>query len=205
MTMIASNRRRVRTVRLVLLGCVALAASSLHAAPELPRPPAPRFRLVSLSGNDLDLAELRTRGPVLLDFWATWCKPCLAALPELESIHDAYAARGLTVIGISTDGPRNFAKVRPFVARHGITYPIALDEDGDMQQKFQVRAMPMTVLIDTAGTIVHVSQGFRPGEGSRLRAAIDGLLPPRPGGAGMTPDSARPDSAAHDSTSGTRR
>lgn len=149
------------------------------AAPELAKARAPGFKLESVGGAPLDLEALRGRGPVLLDFWATWCKPCLAAIPELQKLHEEYAPRGLTLIGVSTDGPRNFAKVRPFVARQGITYPVALDEDGNMQQKYQVRAMPMTVLIDTSGTIVHVTQGFRPGEGSRLRAAIDKLFPAR--------------------------
>ncbi len=177
--MIASHRRGIRAALLLVFACGAF-VSSVSRAAELQRPLAPRFRLESLSGAKLDLAELRKRGPVLVDFWATWCKPCLAAIPELDAIHRAYASRGLTVVGISTDGPRNFSKVRPFVARQGISYPIALDEDGDMQQKYQVRAMPMTVLIDTAGTIVQVTHGYRPGEGNRLRAAIEKLLPPAP-------------------------
>ena len=138
---------------------------------------APRFKVESITGQKLELETLRLRGPVLIDFWATWCKPCVTAIPELEKIHRACDARGLTVIGVSVDGPRSFAKVRPAVNRLGITYPIVLDQDGSLQQKYQVRAMPTTVLIDTSGAIVHVMQGFRPGEGDRLRKLIEELLP----------------------------
>ena len=193
-------RNRLRNALLIAAAIVTLAAPG-RAAAQLAHARAPGFKLESVSGAKLDLATLRGKGPVLLDFWATWCKPCLAAIPELEAIHKEYSPRGLTLIGVSTDGPRNFSKVRPFVARQGITYPIALDEDGDMQQKYQVRAMPMTVLIDTSGAIVHVSQGFRPGEGSKLRAAIMKLLPAMP----AATEAAPVESAPSDSTPGTAR
>jgi peroxiredoxin len=168
--------RIARPARGVALALALLAGPALAQLPGN-RTLAPRFAIESLSGEKLDLEVLRRRGPVLLDFWATWCKPCLTAIPELEQIHKEFAARGLTVIGISVDGPRNFAKVRPFVTRLGITYPVAIDEDGSLQQKFHIRAMPTTVLVDTSGTIVHVKQGFRPGEGEHLKAPIAALLP----------------------------
>lgn len=169
------------------LAALALAiAAPAHAQLPNNRSLAPRFEIESLAGERLTLEALRHRGPVLLDFWATWCKPCLAAIPELQAMHQSLAARGVTVIGISVDGPRNFAKVRPFVRRLGISYPVAIDEDGSLQQKFQIRAMPTTVLIDTTGAIVHVGQGFRPGEGEHLKRRIEALL-----GAAAPADSSR--------------
>jgi cytochrome c biogenesis protein CcmG, thiol:disulfide interchange protein DsbE len=164
-------------------GVLAITAAALllgatTAPAQIPgnRPLAPRFVVEGLDGATLELETLRRRGPVLIDFWATWCKPCLAAIPEIQAIHEALEARGVTVLGVSVDGPRNFAKVRPFVKRLGIEYPVAIDQDGALQQKFQVRAMPTTVLVDTSGAIVHVAQGFRPGEGALLRARIEALL-----------------------------
>jgi peroxiredoxin len=159
-------------------GAIAVALlAALLAAPELPAATAPRFRITTLDGTRLDLETLRRRGPVLIDFWATWCKPCLESIPEIEALHWRYGPRGLTVVGISVDGPRNYSKVRPFVARLGITYPVALDPDGRLQADFQVRAMPTTVLVDTSGAVVRVMQGFRPGEGEVLAAALEKLLP----------------------------
>ena len=177
---------RSRTLRVACLAASLLAAalglpSRALSAPFADRSAAPRFSIRTLSGKRLDLEQLRKKGPVLLDFWATWCKPCLGAIPELEAIHEEYAPRGLTVLGVSLDGPRNYAKLRPFAARLGITYPLAIDEEGLMQQRYQVRAMPTTILIDTAGVVVKVTQGYRPGDGDELRAAVRALLPERRG------------------------
>ena len=165
-----------------------LLATLLVVPAKLPAAPAARFRVTALDGTKLELETLRRRGPVLIDFWATWCKPCLASIPEIEALHRRLASRGLTVIGVSVDGPRNYSKVRPFVARLGITYPVVLDPDGRLQADYQIRAMPTTVLIDTAGAIAHVMQGYRPGEEARLAAAIEKLLP-------AAADSAAADSA----------
>ena len=111
-------------------------------APLLTPPAAPGFRVQDVQGHTLDLAELLHHGPVLLDFWATWCTPCVQALPELEAWHRHYGPLGLTVVGVSVDGPRNFARVRPFVASRGLTFPIVLDRDGRLQQSYQVLAAP---------------------------------------------------------------
>lgn len=147
-----------RTLSALVL-CVALLAGSAHAAGT-----APAFRVRDLEGRTLELEQLRHKGPVLLEFWATWCAPCRAAFPELEAMQREHAECGLTVIGISVDGPRNVAKVRPFVAREGLTFPIVLDLDGRMQQVYQVNQIPTAVLIDTNGVVVASRTGFRAGE-----------------------------------------
>ncbi len=133
--------------------------------------------LTTVERARLPLASARRRGPILLDYWATWCKPCLASLPEIQAIHASFAARGLTVVGISVDGPRNAARVRPFITRMGLTYPIVFDEDGRLQERFEVRGVPNAVLIDTTGKVVRRFTGYRPGEGAALAAAIEALLP----------------------------
>lgn len=138
---------------------------------------APRFNVRDVRGRTVDLSELLRRGPVLLDFWATWCAPCVQSLPELEAWHRRYEPLGLTVVGVSVDGPRNFARVRPFVASHGLTYTIVLDRDGRLQRAYQVLAVPTAVLIDTSGAVVQVRTSYRPGEGARFEDGIRALLP----------------------------
>jgi len=157
------------------------ARGAVSAPIALERSRAPALRVRAVTGETLSLEKLLAGGPVVLDFWATWCKPCLAELPELEALQRKYRERGLTVVGVSVDGPRNFAKVRPFAAKLGLTFPIVLDEDGRIQQLYQVRAMPTTIVIDTAGAIVTVREGYRPGDTRGLEAEITKLLPPPPG------------------------
>lgn len=163
-----------------LMGAL-LTAAAIDSAPAAapPKAPslAPRFKVQDTRGRSLDLGELLRQGPVVLDFWATWCKPCHAALPELESWHRRYGDRGLTVIGVSIDGPRNYSKVRPFAARMGLTYPIVIDEDERLQHLYQVLAVPTAILIDSSGAIARVRTGYRPGEGAEMEQVIRSLLP----------------------------
>ena len=166
----AGATRAPLVLALCLMGVAPLARA---AEPPL----APSFKVKSVTGQTLDLAALSARGPVLLDFWATWCKPCLAALPELDALHRRFSPRGLTVIGVSVDGPRNFPKVRPMAQRLGLGFPIVLDEDGSLQQRYQARAIPTSVLISAEGRMVRVTQGWRPGETADLERAIEALLP----------------------------
>lgn len=172
---------------LLVVGAVLLGAAAAHAeAPALVGPErAPTFRARAVDGRVVDLSRALAEGPVLVDFWATWCKPCLASLPSVQALHERWQARGLTVIGVSIDGPRNFARVRPFARRLGLGYPIVLDEDGSLQQRFRVSAVPTSVLIAPGGRIVRVHAGWSPGEDAALEAAVEALL------AGAPADSAR--------------
>jgi len=173
------HRLMIGGIALLLLHASARPAHGAGAPSlALERSRAAAFRIRTVEGDALSLEKLLAAGPVVLDFWATWCHPCLAELPELETLHQRYRGRGLTVIGISEDGPRNFARVRPLAARLGITFPVVLDQDGRLQQLYQVGALPTTVLIDTAGTIVTVREGYRPGDTRRLETAIEMLISP---------------------------
>ena len=171
------------TITLFLAGsCVAPRAARAEETPDVVRdllpaaPPAPAFRVRTLEGKSLELAALLAKGPVILDFWATWCKPCLQALPEIQRVHEKWSARGVTVVGISEDGPRNQSKVRPFASRYRLGYPLTLDEDGSLQSAYHVRSLPTTFVIDRRGRIVHVEQGYRPGLETVLDEALEAVF-----------------------------
>lgn len=132
--------------------------------------------LRSVTGATVSLADSLAKGPVLLDFWATWCRPCEHSLPALQRLHERVRARGVSVVAVSIDGPRNWARVRPFAARLGLTMPVVIDEDGSLAQRFRVQAVPTSVLIAPDGRIVRTHAGFQPAEEDSLRAALEALL-----------------------------
>jgi peroxiredoxin/YHS domain-containing protein len=121
-----------------------------YLPPVLPRP-GPAFALKNLAGESVDLANLKGK-VVLVDFWATWCAPCVATMPEMQKLHERYAAKGLTVLGVSIDEDGE-KKVRPFIDKRKFSYSILLDDRGTWKT-FGVKAIPALFLIDQEGRIV---------------------------------------------------
>jgi len=113
--------------------------------------PAPAFSLKDLSGNTVSLADYRGK-VVLLDFWATFCSPCVKEMPRLQKLHEAYGARGFSVVGIATD-EEGAKLVAPAVARIKVKYPILLS-DPSAWQNYGVESLPALFLIDRKGQIV---------------------------------------------------
>ncbi len=123
-----------------------------YVPPELPRP-APGFTVRALDGGEIRASSLRGK-VTLLDFWATWCKPCVANAPELSRLHREWSGRGFQVLGISIDEGGE-KKVRPFLKKHAVTYPIALDTAKPAAwEAFRVKAVPAAYLLDAEGNIV---------------------------------------------------
>ena len=135
--------------------------------------------LPDLDGNNVSLGSYLGEGPLVLDFWATWCKPCLLAMPELQALYTELAPRGLRVVGINEDGPRNAAKVRPFLQTNGYTFPVLLDLNREVQRRLQAIALPTTLVFDQNGVLLHSSFGYRPGETAKLRTLLEPHLAPR--------------------------
>jgi peroxiredoxin/YHS domain-containing protein len=150
------------------------AEPAAYVPPLFPRP-APDLALIDLEGKPLTWKTLEGR-VVLLDFWATWCTPCRKSMPELQALHDKYAERGFTVVGVSIDegGP---SVVKKFVAARKVTYPIALDpESSPMWERFRVKAVPAAFLVDPKGQIVAQWLG-RPASVREVEQKIEDLLP----------------------------
>ncbi|HEX7878995.1 MAG TPA: redoxin family protein [Candidatus Eisenbacteria bacterium] len=116
----------------------------------LPRP-APEIN-VHINGEDLPLSEFKG-SVVLIDFWATWCKPCVKMMPNLQKLYDKKKLEGLTVLGISID--EDAGKAVTMVADKDLTYPIVIDTGERPSWKaFGVKAIPATFLVDADGKIV---------------------------------------------------
>lgn len=137
--------------------------------------PAPAYRAVSASGDSVSLHALRGK-PVLLNVWATWCHPCRDEIPELQQLHERYAARGLALVGVSVDATGDEAAIAAFARRYGMTYPVWRDPDERVSATFLVIGVPATFLIDRAGVLRWKKTGPIGRSDSTLIAAIERAL-----------------------------
>jgi len=119
---------------------------------------APRLIMEDLNGRTIRLSDYKGK-VVLLNFWATWCPPCRAEMPELVSMQREYGSRGLQVIGI-TYPPEQRARVRRFIRRFKVNYPIALGTRKTKTLFDGGQDLPMTVVIDREGLIREVIKGI---------------------------------------------
>jgi cytochrome c-type biogenesis protein len=111
---------------------------------------APDFTLVDQRGEPVTLSKLQGQ-VVFLNFWATWCGPCVQELPELAAFHQAHPQ--IPLIGISVDAGKSTAFVQAFAKRHGATYTLVHDPQGQVQARYGVGTLPTTYVIDPKGHI----------------------------------------------------
>ena len=121
----------------------------------VPRP-APAFSIPSPSGATINFDSVKGK-VTLVDFWATWCGPCVKAMPTLQKLHETYSAQGLSVIGIAID-EQGAKKVGPFLEKSKVkyTYPIAID-NADVWKAWGVRSLPTMVLVKDGQIVRHWS------------------------------------------------
>jgi len=111
---------------------------------------APALRLAALDGGTVDLARYRGR-PVLVNFWATWCAPCVREFPLLRRTLDAHRADGLVVLGVLVnDSPE---KARAFVGEHGGAWPVGIDRGGGAAAAYKLVGLPESVFVRRDGTL----------------------------------------------------
>lgn len=133
--------------------------------------PAPQVDLEMFDGSTRPLSDLYGDRPLIVNFWASWCPPCVTEMPDIEQVHQQLAGR-VGFLGINTqDGEE---EARRLVGETGVTYPLAWDREGEIFETFGVFGMPSTFFISRDGRVVGRHTGLLTEE--TLRQEIDELL-----------------------------
>jgi peroxiredoxin len=128
----------------------------------LPMPGAAKFRLSEHRGK-----------VVMVNFWATWCAPCREEMPAMERLYRQHKDAGFELVAVSLDAdPRS---VTPFIAEHKLSFPIALDPQMTLADKYGVRALPSSFIVDRAGTMTALAIGPRHWDNDASHSLIEAL------------------------------
>lgn len=135
--------------------------------------PAPDFSLELLDGSQFQLAKLKGK-VVVLDFWATWCGPCLQAMPQVDKVTREFKDRDVRLIAVNLqESPK---QIKEMLERHKLEMTVALDRDGEVAERYSANAIPQTVIIDREGKIARLFIGGGPHLGDQLRQSLESVL-----------------------------
>lgn len=130
----------------------------------------PAIVLNDVNGNIVRTDTITNSGkPIIIDFFATWCKPCNR---ELNAIHDVYSEwqeeTGVKLIAVSIDEAQDIFKVKPMVDTYGWEYDILLDPNGDFRRAIGAQMIPYTIIVDGKGKIIYQHSGYTDGEENEI-------------------------------------
>ena len=152
--------------------------SNTSTAGEIPAPQqgflAPDFELKATTGETVKLSDLRGQA-VLVNLWATWCPPCRAEMKSIEKVYSEYKDQGLVVLAVNMTYQDDRTKIAPFIAEQRLTFPILLDETGEIGKDYQLRSLPSSFFINRKGIITEVVIGGPMAE-ALLRTRVEEIL-----------------------------
>ena len=154
--------------KILLLAMMAICALTINAQ-------LPNVKLQDMDGNAVQTSEISNDGkPIIISFWATWCKPCLR---ELKAIHEVYPdwqdETGVKMIIVSIDQAQDAHRVKPMVDGFGWEYEVLLDPNGDFKRAMNVQNVPHVFVLDGKGKIVYNHTGYVDGGEEDIREALD--------------------------------
>lgn len=153
------NQQRI-LARLLLAGVILTAGSGLvwGMGSRVPAvgTTAEDFRLADLDGKQQSLSQYRGK-VVLVNFWATWCKPCTTEMPAMQAMYDKLRDKGFVVLAVNE--LEDEAKVRDHIKQHGHTFPVLMDRDNKVANQFGVFGLPVSVFIDEKGVVQEYIKG----------------------------------------------
>jgi peroxiredoxin len=130
------------------------------------------FTLATPGGGTFKLSEHRGK-VVMVNFWATWCPPCLEEMPAMDRLYRQHKDAGFVLIAVSVDADAR--KVTPFVTEHKLTFPIGLDPKMDLANGYAVRALPSSFIVARDGTLAALAIGPRHWDGDAAHSLVEGM------------------------------
>jgi thiol-disulfide isomerase/thioredoxin len=137
-----------------------------------------------MDGNRVYVDSLLAEGPVVINFWATWCGPCRVEMPKLQKVQAELEGEKVHFAAISLDARRSKSRIEAYVRDNGISLPVYRDPEGTLAKKFKVMAIPTTILLDQDAEIAYKTRGYRPGDEILLKKEIEALIERRDKDAG---------------------
>lgn len=131
------------------------------------------FTAQDINGKTVHLSDYLGKQAILLNFWGTFCEPCLAEFPHVRRIYAAHKAKGFVVLAVSMDGPDTIANVPSFATRNNLDFPVLLDEDSHVAAIYNPKkSAPLSILIDKTGKVIRTHEGYNPGDEEALEKEV---------------------------------
>ena len=137
---------------------------------------SPNLTLKKMNGKSVKLSEYLNKGPVLINFWATWCSPCKKEMVFLDQFERRYKDNGLSILSISIDSQKSLAHVRSYIRANNYTYDVFLDPNRQVFKKLNGNLMPTNVLIDKDGKVLWRHYGYIPGDEKNMDIELRSAL-----------------------------
>jgi peroxiredoxin len=135
------------------------------------------FSARDVDGKTVRLSTYLGKQAILLNFWQTWCEPCVAEFPHLRRMYEANKDKGFVIFGVAMDGPETIANVAAFAKRNQLNFPVLLDEDSHVAAIYNPKkSAPLSILIDKTGRIATIREGYNPGDEEYLAKEVAKVL-----------------------------
>ncbi len=157
--------------------CVQAANPGLHGGFSVAykSPAAPHLRLKSVDGREFDLSTLKGR-VVVVNFWATWCPPCIEEMPTIQNLWDDTHGNGLDVLAVNVGEPVDVIQAFLDDFEPKLTFPILLDSHGEAFQTWKVRGLPKSFVVNKRGQIIYEAEGGRDMNSEHIRGRLQALM-----------------------------
>jgi peroxiredoxin len=134
------------------------------------------FDLEDLNGNSVKLSELLKKGPVFLQFWATWCIPCKEEMKHLNELYEKYKDSGFVYVAVSIDDQKSISKVKPFIESKGYKFITVYDTDKNVFSNYGGQDPPFSVFLNKSGDVINKYSGYIQGDDAKLESDIQKAL-----------------------------